>query len=172
MKGFVPQTKETTMVNDEWYKIPGFSSYDIGKHTKYIRSHKHYKRDYHHIMKQSIEQFDENPKILLTDDAGISRKVDREFLYNKTFNMGFELVKRPENEIYMGGMNTINRYRKSTIQPVNLDINFPTENNYAYTTSGLSPIIQLDDNNYTLDFSCPISTKLVKPFTYDYSLNK
>ena len=39
------------MYNDEWYIIPGYTSYDINKITGDIRSHKHYKEDLYHIMK-------------------------------------------------------------------------------------------------------------------------
>ena len=34
---------------------------------------------------------------LLTDDAGISKEIRRQFLYDKTFNMGYPLVKRNQN---------------------------------------------------------------------------
>ena len=39
----------------EWYRIPGFSSYEISKHTKLVRSMKHHKKHPFHIMKESKE---------------------------------------------------------------------------------------------------------------------
>lgn len=165
------KTKEPE-VYDEWYKIPGFSSYDIGKNTKYVRSHKHYKSDSHHIMKQSKRPLDENPSIQLTDDAGMSRLVSRDELYDLAFNSeGSE--ERGQYEVYFGGMVKPNRYMKAAVQPVYTgkydreNIKYgPDELILRYPVSW-----DVNDKFYTLNFSNPESPIMIKPFTYDYSKN-
>lgn len=159
-------------VYDEWYKIPGFSSYDIGKNTKYVRSHKHYKSDSHHIMKHSIAPLNLNPSIQLTDDAGMSRLISREKLYDLALNSG-KCKKRGQYDVYSGGMVKPNRYMKAAVQPVytgNYDrenIKYgPAEYIVRYPVS-----YDADDKFYTLNFSNPGDPKMIKPFTYDYSKN-
>lgn len=159
-------------IYDEWYKIPGFSSYDIGKNTKYVRSHKHYKSDSHHIMKNSKAPLNSNPVIQLTDDAGMARLITRNELYDLAFNSG-ECEERGQYEVYLGGMVKPNRYMKAAIQPVytgkydrenikygpdNLILRYPVSYN-------------ANDKFYTLNFSNPGDPKMIKPFTYDYSKN-
>ena len=171
------KVKETIEVYDDWYKIPGFSSYDIGKQTKYVRSHKHYRSDSHHIMKDSVALPDHNPSIQLTDDAGVSRYVKREFLYEKTFGMGYPLEPRGQEEIYMGGMMKPNRYMKGDVQPTPLDETYDTiDKKYGSPNDVVrfptSYYDNTDDSAVELDFSKLSQPQMVKPFTYDYSLNK
>lgn len=170
------KTKEVIEVYDEWYQIPGFSSYDIGKNTKYVRSHKHFKSDSHHIMKSSLALPNDNPSIQMTDDAGVSRWVKREFLYDKTFNMGYLLKPRNQEEVYKGGMVRTNRYMKGDVQLVDLNKTYADEvvkygPEHTIERLPVSLVDQQEEGTFTLDFSKPYKPKMIKPFTYDYSLN-
>ena len=168
---------EKDHVYDEWYVIPGFSSYDIGYNTKYIRSHKHFKKDSHHIMKQSIEPYGANPPVLLTDDAGISKEIKRQFLYDKTFNMGYPLVKRNQNDVYVGGMKKYNRYMKGDVQLLK-DVTYANEENrYGYNTveTDFSAYIpNIADIDYTIPTFGVVTDDrgFIIPFTVNCTENK
>lgn len=173
MKFEFGETKEPREVYDEWRKIPGFSSYDIGRNTKYVRSHKHYKSDSHHIMKQSIASLEKNPSIQLTDDAGMSRLVSRDELYDLAFNSE-EYEERGQYEVYFGGMMKPNRYMKAAVQPVGTghydreNIKYGPDDQIIRYPVSYNP----EDKFFTLNFSNSRDPIMVKPFTYDYSLNK
>lgn len=169
---------EKERVVDDWYIIPGFSSYDIGYNTKYIRSHKHFKRDSHHIMKQSKRPINENPSVLLTDDAGVSRHIKRQFLYDKTFNMGYPLEKRNQNDVYLGGMKKYNRYMKGDVQLLK-GVNYVDENDrYGYNTIEpnfhiYNPIIPTTNEYYTPNFGAVTDERgFIIPFTVNCDKNK
>lgn len=176
------------MYDNEWYKIPGYTSYDINRITKDIRSHKHYKEDLYHIMKVY-----EGNVIIATDDAGVSRRAKVEELYDRTFNRGYPLYKRETGEVYKSGMLKEMRYMMG-------DVNY-TNNSYTpeidkYQETGeirrvnlypgkekTTPIDlpyknivseQYNDGSITLDFSKITSSnkpKMVKLFTINLSKN-
>lgn len=82
-----------------WYTIPGFTSYEINIHNKQVRSNKHYKKDSHHIMKVYG-----NNTIKIVDDFGKPTRVNVDDLYELTFNSGYKLNPRGDDEVYISGM--------------------------------------------------------------------
>lgn len=90
-----------------WYKIPGFSSYDINYNTLEIRSCKHFNTGFH-IMKVT------SGKVNLVDDKGNSQRITVSDVFNRTFNMGYPLEPRGEYDMYCSGMQRINRKKKGS----------------------------------------------------------
>ena len=79
----------------EWYEIYGYRFYDINIYTKAIRSHKHFKADPFHYMKQT---------------AGyVTKRVKVDDLYIQTFNMGHPIHPTGEDALCAGGMLKVNR---------------------------------------------------------------
>lgn len=101
------------MYNTEWYVVPGFSWYDININTKEIRSHKHYKSDAFHIMKNN------NGRVRIVDDYGQSRSMKVKYLYDLTFNSSKELQPASENVSRAGGMFKVNRNMDSNVDILN-----------------------------------------------------
>lgn len=95
----------TEMMN--WYKIPGFGSYDINYYDKTVRSCKHFNIGFH-IMKET------NGKVTIVDDYGNSKRMSVEDLYNLTFNSGVKLEPRGEYDMYCGGMQRVNRKKHNS----------------------------------------------------------
>lgn len=90
-----------------WYKIPGFASYDINYNTMEIRSCKHFNTGFH-IMKVT------NGKVTLVDDKGNPQRILVTDVFNITFNMGNKLEPRGEYDMYCSGMQRINRKKKGS----------------------------------------------------------
>lgn len=91
-----------------WYKIPGFISYDINPHTMQIRSCKHFNTGFH-IMKE-----DKSGRVGIVDDYGNTKKLTPLEIYNITFNSGKPLEPRGEYDMYCSGMKRINRKKKGS----------------------------------------------------------
>lgn len=87
----------------EWYEIYGYRFYDINIYTKAVRSHKHFKADPFHYMKQTAGY------VTITDDYGKSKRVKVDDLYIQTFNMGHPIHPTGENALCAGGMLKVNR---------------------------------------------------------------
>ena len=94
-----------------WYKIPGFSSYDINYYTKEVRSCKHFNSGFH-IMKKS-----NTGCVTIVDNYGIRKYISVDDLYDITFNQGNKLEPRGDLEMYCGGMQRINRRKEGQIKP-------------------------------------------------------
>lgn len=148
--------KGTNVYN--WYIIPGFSSYDMNINTKDIRSHKHYKRDLHHIMKVS----DQNT-VTVTDDAGTSKRMNVDELYDLTFNKGYELRPRSDNASFRNGMVKSMRYMEGNVT------GFPNSS-IPHPILGHAPILceNKNDGYIILDFTKIVEPTMIKPFTIDY----
>ena len=93
-----------------WYKIPGFSAYDINYFTKEIRSCKHYKAGFH------IMQVIDSGAVKLIDDHGVRRYIKVDSVYDITFNHGNKLEPRGDQDMYCGGMTRINSPKASSVQ--------------------------------------------------------
>lgn len=129
-------------------------------------------------MKQSKRPINENPSVLLTDDAGVSRHIKRQFLYDKTFNMGYPLEKRNQNDVYLGGMKKYNRYMKGDVQLLK-GVNYVDENDrYGYNTIEpnfhiYNPIIPTTNEYYTPNFGAVTDERgFIIPFTVNCDKNK
>lgn len=103
-----------------WYKIPGFISYDINPYTLEVRSCKHFNTGFH-IMKQ-----DSKGRVTIVDNQGNPRKMSVSELYNITFSMGNPLEPRGEGDMYCSGMKRINRKKEGSkyAQPGRVTLTF------------------------------------------------
>lgn len=131
-----------------WYRIPGFECYDINKHTRQVRSSKHYKRDKFHIMKVR------SGKITIVNDYGVPTTISVDDLYDITFGGENPLNPVGDNEYWANTMSKTCRNLKS-----NIDI-----------LGGVYESIDQPNNEFTLDFSNinrSINVVLTKPFYCD-----
>lgn len=101
-----------------WYKIPGFASYDINFYTKEVRSCKHYNTGFH-IMKQS-----NTGAVTVVDDYGNRKYIKVDELYDITFNQGNTLEPRGEYDMYCGGMQRVNRRKPGQVKPGSYTLEF------------------------------------------------
>lgn len=104
----------------KWYKIPGFTSYDINYNTREVRSCKHFNSGFH-IMKQ-----DKKRRVTIVDDYGNPQKIDVDTLFETTFNSGNKLEPRGEWDMYCGGMQRVNRKKEGSkyAQPGRVTLTF------------------------------------------------
>lgn len=101
----------TNNIMQNWYMIPGFTSYNINYYTREVRSCKHFNCGFHIMTKKE-------GKVTLTDDSGKSRRVKVDYLYDLTFNSGNELKPRGDYEMWCGGMRKENRSLEYLTTPV------------------------------------------------------
>ena len=96
----------------EWYHIPGYRGYEIDKHTKFVRSTKHYKSNPWHIMKVYTGGY-----VLLTDDYGNKNcKCYLDDLWNATFNNpNYIPVRVQRGDLYIGGMKEAGKSYETNI---------------------------------------------------------
>ena len=100
-----------------WYKIPGYSSYDINYYTREVRSCKHFNSGFHIMSVRS-------GAVRVVDDYGNPRSIKVADLYNLTFNSGNKLEPRGEYEMYCSGMVRANRRKDKNLKPGTFELQF------------------------------------------------
>lgn len=99
------------MFMNEWYFIPGYNGYQINKSTKEVRSFKNYKADPFHMMKE-----DKNGYVVISNDISGKTRINKNELYDITFNRGEQLYPASSTSVYMGGRQQLAKSQKSPVQ--------------------------------------------------------